>query len=247
MKFRLFILFAVCITLYNCKNKPSETIQNHILEYENECYKVKITEVNKNDFASFKNSYHNEPFLGIKAECISLKELLGIIKKVDTSAIVLNTKDFKNKYYSAYIDQKLMNRSQETIITSSIIEALKIQVEKRFFKIDTVTTSINNKAKYLKHIHQIDRKIGDTIKTEYSYSHNLKIFKNYKLEDILSVLNKEFDNHLVLKNKESKRINIELKGRDWNSTKAELESNLGLTFYTLNSSQKEKYLVKKKM
>jgi hypothetical protein len=247
MKFRLFILFAVCTTLYNCKNKPSNTIQNHILEYENECYKVKITEVNKNDLTSFKNMYHNEPFLGIKAECISLKELLGIIKNVDTSAIVLKNKDFKNKYYSAFIDQKLRNKSQESIIANSLIDAFKIEVYKSFFEIDTVITSINNKAKYLKHIHQIDRKIGDTIKTEYRCSNNLKIFKNYKLEDILSVLNKEFDNHIVLKNKESKRINIELKGRDWNSTKAELESNLGLTFNTLNSSQKEKYLVMKKL
>jgi hypothetical protein len=247
MKFRVFILFAVCTIFYNCKNKPSDIIQNHILEYENECYKVKITEVNKNDFTSFKNSYHKEPFFGIKAECISLKELLGIIKRVDTSAIVLNNKDFKNKYYSTFIDQKLRNKSQESIITNSIIEALNIQVEKSFFEIDTVTTSITNKIKYLKHIHQIDRKIGGTIRTEYRCSNNLKIFKNYKLEDILSVLNKEFDNHLVLKNKESERINIELKGSDWNSTKAELESNLGLTFNTLNSSQKEKYLVMKKL
>jgi hypothetical protein len=135
MQFRLLILFAVCTTFYNCKNKPSDTAQNHILEYENESYKVKITEVKKNDFTSFKNMYHNEPFLGIKAECISLKELLGIINKVDTSAIVLKNKDFKNKYYSAFIDQKLMNKSQESIITNSIIEALKIQVEKVFLKL----------------------------------------------------------------------------------------------------------------
>ncbi|MCW3806331.1 hypothetical protein [Plebeiibacterium marinum] len=249
MNIKLLTSFAICLILTNCKNISETTGHNnnvvlntnkYVLDFENDSCKVTIKEVNKKDFASFKNSYCSEPFLGMKADCISLKQLLSIIKKTDSTSILIDNDEFNHPYYSAFIDQKVICKMQDTLIKKKIIDALLITIEKKLFTIDTIMVTVNDKEKYTRFSNMV---ISDTIVSKSIVSQDSVIFENFELEKILTHLGGDFNKVLKLDSKEIQRIDLKLKRSDWDTTREKLETDLGLAFNT-KSASKEKYIVK---
>ncbi len=247
MKLNFLALLMICFLFTNCKNKSetSETINispiEYVLNFENDSCKLVIKEVNKSNFSSYKNSHQSAPFLEMKADCISLKELLGIIKGIEVNSIIFNNKSFENQYYSVFIDQKVISDLQDSIIKSNIIESLNVVIEKETFNIDTLMVSVDNRVKFLKYANTT---ISDTIRSQSRLSQDSIIFENYNLERILAFLSKEFDKTLCLSVEEPQRLNIKISKSDWNSTKIKLESDLGLDF-NIERTHDEKYTVRK--
>lgn len=249
MKINICALMMICLLLMNCKNKlvTKETSDTYpiplknVLNIETDSCKVIIKEVDKSNFSSYTNSHHCEPFLGMKAECISLKELLGIIKDIDVNSIILENKSLENQYYGVVVDQQMISSLQDSMIKNKIIESLNLNIKKKTFYIDTVMVSVGNKRKFLKFANTI---VSDTIRSQSSLSQDSIIFENYNLEKILAFLSREFDKTLFLCVEEHQRINIRLRKGDWYSTKAKLESDLGLAF-NIKTTQEEKFIVSK--
>ncbi len=248
MKLIFLALMIVCLLFNNCKSKSTKTEKSdlavnppkYVLSLETDSCKVIIKEVNQSNFQSYKNSHYSEPFFGMNAECISLKDLLGIIKDIEVNSIIFENKNLENQYYGVLVDQKVMSSQQDSMIKSNIIESLKINIEKKTFNIDTVMVSVGNKRKFLKYANTI---VSDTIRSQSILSQDSMIFENYNLEKILTSLSKEFNKTLSLCVEEPQRINIKLRKSDWNSTKAKLESELGLAF-NIKTTQEEKYIVR---
>lgn len=238
-----------CLLLTSCKNKlatkeASDTSPiplKYVLNLETDSCNVIIKEVDKSNFSNYTNIYKSEPFLGLKAECISLKELLVIIKDIDVNSIIFENKSLENQYYGVVVDQKVISSLQESMIKNKILESLNLNIKKKTFSIDTVMVSVVNKRKFLKFANTT---VSDTIRSQSSLSQDSIIFENYNLEKILAFLSREFDKTLFLCVEEPQRINIRLRKSDWYSTKAKLESDLGLAF-NIKTTQEEKFIVSK--
>ena len=249
MKFNFHALMMICLLITNCKNKTTTTKTDDtspipaqtVLSIETDSFKVIIKEVDKSNHPSYLNSQHSEPFLGMKAECISLKELLGIIKGIELNSIILEDKSLENQYYSVLVNQNVINSQQDSIVKYKIFESLNLGIKKKVFNIDTVIVTVDNKRKFLKYANNT---VSDTIRSQSMLSQDSLIFENYNLEKILATLSKEFNKTLFLNVEEPQRINIKLRKSDWNSTKAKLEFDLGLAF-SVETTQEEKYIVSK--
>ncbi len=249
MKFKLLTLCSICFAFYHCTNKSQPEISNDsqitssntILDIKNDSLNIQIKEVLRSDFTSFTNSYHNTPFLGVRAECISLKELIGIVKRVENNLIIDN-KDFENQYYAALINQYITDATQDSIIRNSIVNALGYDLEKSVVNIDTSIISVTDRMKYLQYANNV---ISDTIVSQYQISPELIEFENMELDKIMTYLSEVYDKVLILESKESQRINYKIKRMDWSSMKEKLEAELGLSF-TTSFTRKEEYRIKSK-
>ncbi len=248
MKLYIYTLMMICFLFSNC-NKKSTTetsdlytnTSKYVLNLETDSYKVVINKVDKRNFENYRNSHHSEPFLGMKAECISLKELLSIIKDIQVNSIILDNKSLENQFYSVQVTQKTISNIQDSTIKSDIVESLNVIIEKKSFNIDTLMVSIDNKRKFLKHANNT---VSDTIISQSRLSQDSIIFENYNLEKILASLSKEFDKTLSLSVEEPQKIDFKLAKSDWNSIKEKMKADLGLAF-NINTTQVEKYTVRK--
>jgi len=250
MKLKLLFFLSICLLFTDCKNKTKALVHddtesntfNYRFNYENDSCKINIKEVNISNICNFTNRYTNEPFLTMHSDCISLEELLCILKDIDKTSIILDSKDLENKYYSVIVDQKVNNARQDSMIKSKIIDALSIKIEKKIYNIDTIMITVSDRKKFVKHTNTT---ISDTILSKARISQDSMIFENYELEKILALISEEYDNALILASKETRRINLKLKKTDWNILKENLKSDLGLALKTV-TYQKLNYIVKRK-
>lgn len=246
MKLKLLFFISICLLFTNCKNKTKDLVpvetESKAFNYENDSCKIHIKEVNINNISHYTNSYTIDPFLTMHSDCISLVDLLCILKDIDKTSITLDSKDLENKHYSVIVDQQEKNARQDSMIKSKIMEALPIKIEKNSYTIDTIMISVSDRKKFVKHTNTT---ISDTIRSKAKISQDSMVFENYTLKDIIALISKEYDKALVLPSKETRRINLKLKKTDWNILEENLKSDLGLALNTV-TYQKMNYIVKKK-
>jgi len=234
MNFKLIALIAVCISFtyctFNCQTNTSgfkvTQISTGILDVKNEYYSVKIAKVNREAISNFTNSHHTTPYLGIKAECISLKELLGIIRDIEPSSIIMN-EELENQFFSVFIHQSRIDEVQDSSIKSDIIKALELNIDVKTFNFDSTIVSVNNREKYLQHANKVGH---DKNRSVHTLSQEYIEFENMQLKDILGHLSEIYDKVFVLETEEPQRINFKIKRNDWSLIKVKLESDLGLNF-----------------
>lgn len=247
MKFKLLVLFSICLTFYQCKNGSQPVLSNNIntdsikyvLNIENDSCKIEIKEIDKSKLFNLSNGYSYEPRLDVRADCLSLKELVGIIRNIDTSIIITNSQGLKNKFYSVLIKQNTRTNQHDSMIINDIIKAFDINIEKKIFSIDTTFISMNDLTKYKKYS---SITIGDTVFSKYRISEDLIEFENTGLDGIVAHLSKIFNKALILDTKVSQRIDYKIRRNDWESIKDKLESDLGIHFNT-QVTQIEKYVI----
>ncbi len=247
MKLKILTLYSICLVFYQCTNKsqpeiPTDsqiTSSNTILDIKNDSLRIEIKEVQKKDFANFTNSYHINPYLELRAECVSLKELIGIVKGVEKNLIVDN-KDFENQYYTAFVIQNNPDEKQDSIIRKDIVNALGYDLEKTV--INTSIVSITDRTKFLKYANNV---ISDTIVSQHRISPDLIEFENMELDKIVTYLSEVYNKVLILESKESQRIDYKIKRNDWSFVKDKLEAELGLSI-TTSLIRNEKYHITKK-
>lgn len=261
MKTKLLSLIIACLLLSNCTSPSAhkeESASNanrseQLLNIDTDKYQIVLKKVKKTELQNATVGYHYEPYFGIKADYLSLKDLLHITMNVEAKDIIVENESLKNQYFSILIDQKLTsNNQQDSIIKSTVLDALHINIQKETLKVDTIIVSIGNKKKFLRHVNTTTpSSINDTndtirIRSEYALSVDSMTFENYEIEELLRAVNREYDNKpLVLNPTASQRVDFKLKRDDWDTVISTLESELGLTF-TTKTSQEEKYIVTKK-
>lgn len=247
MKFKLLVLFSICLVFYQCKNKPQTVLSDntesnsirYVLNIENDSCKIEIKEVDKSKRSNFSNGYNREPRFGVRADCLSLKELVGIIKDIDTSLIISNSKDLDNQFYSVLIKQKTTTDNQDSTIKNDIIKAFDLNIQKKIFSIDTTIISMNDQTKYTKFY---NKEISDTVSSKYRISEDLIEFENSDLNNIVVHLREIYNKVLILDTRVSQRIDYKIKRDNWESIKDKLESDLGIHFKT-HVTQIEKYII----
>jgi len=250
MKLKLLFFLSICLLFTNCKNKTKALVSDDSLSntiscrfnYENDSCKISIKEVNIRNISNITNSYTIKPFFTMHSECISLNELLRILKDIDTTSIILYSNDLENKYYSVIVDQKVNDARQDSLIKSKIIDALSIKIEKKLYNIDTIMITVSDRKKFVKHINTT---ISKKNLSKARISQDSMIFENYELDKIIALMSEVYDNVPIRASKETRRINLKLKRADWNILKENLKSELGLAFNTV-TYQKLNYIVKRK-
>jgi hypothetical protein len=242
----IIVLLAISLSLINCttnsKSNNQTCINDFILNYENDSFKIHIKEVSKINLASFTNRISKGPNVGINAECLSMKELVGLLKCVDTSLIIISDKELDSRYFNVLIEQDLIKDSQDSIILIKILNKYGLDIKIDTFIVDTTIVSINDKSKFLKFSNKVVR---DTITSEITLSQDSIGFKNTKLESIAANLSKIYNKTFILKTNVPQRIDYKFKRNDWELTKLKLESELGLRF-DKHLTQKEKYNIRTK-
>lgn len=239
MTIRILTILTVCLLLTNCNNYEKG---NFILVFENDSCSIIMKEVNKNDFSRFTNSCETTPYLNMRADCISLNELLCLVKDIDKADIVFDYTGLENRYYTVFIEQRIFNTKQDSIIKSKIIDALSVKIEKKSLNIDTTIVTVTDRDKFMKYANMT---ISDTIVSKFIVSKDSLQFENFEVEKILSRLSAEYENALIFDSEETQRINIKFKKENWESTKEKLQTDLGLDF-NIVTTQKEKYFVSRK-
>lgn len=247
MKFKLLVLFSICLVFYQCKNKSQTVFSDntksnstkYVLNIGNDSCKIKIKEVDRSKRSNFSNSYTREPRFEIRANCISLRQLIGIIKNVDTSLIISNSKDLDNQFYSVFINQKTTTDNQDSSIKNDIMKAFDLKIQKKYFSIDTTIISMNDQTKYKRFS---NNEISDTVYSKYRISKDSIEFENSDLDNIVVHLKEIYNKVLILNTSVAQRIDYKIKRDDWESVKDKLESDLGIHFKT-HVTQIEKYLI----
>lgn len=178
----------------------------------------------------------------MRADCISLNELLCLVKDIDKADIVFDYTGLENRYYTVFIEQRIFNTKQDSIIKSKIIDALSVKIEKKSLNIDTTIVTVTDRDKFMKYANMT---ISDTIVSKFIVSKDSLQFENFEVEKILSRLSAEYENALIFDSEETQRINIKFKKENWESTKEKLQTDLGLDF-NIVTTQKEKYFVSRK-
>ncbi|WP_215223872.1 hypothetical protein [Echinicola shivajiensis] len=233
-------LYPCCIIFVNCTNKPKadtskEIISSEdiiILDVETQGYKILIEEIENPKKSIITNSHSLTPYLGVKADYISLRDLMGLIKNIDPSSIELANRSLDNKHYSVLISQNWVDENREEKIKNAIIEALGISIETQQTYFDTTVVALSERSKFLKFSSEQPEK---TIKNKFTLSRDFISFENTDLDNLVASLDSHFNKVLTLNSKETQRINYKIKRADWNTTKIRLETGLGLSFSAKNN------------
>jgi hypothetical protein len=107
---KIFLLTLVFF-LHSCNNNSFNS--------DTETYKI---EIKKAEYfhQGFTNHIQETP-LNINAESITLKEIIGILIKSDTSNVKFDNKKLQNKKYALLIKQKDENISVNEVVLNKII------------------------------------------------------------------------------------------------------------------------------
>jgi len=211
-KLKNIILLTLIITLNSCKNKS--------LKYDTETYKIEIKKASI-FHRDFTNHIQKTP-LNIHAERISLKYILGILIKTDTSNIKFKNKKLRNEYYNILIEQKDETEPINEIVLNEILDNWNLEVITEKYK--SFKISIQDSLKYA--AFKSDSK--KTTSSVYISKDSIKI-KNCDLKRLAELLNSEFLEESVFSSG-SEKIDYNWKKVSFNKLRIELENDLGILF-----------------
>ena len=246
MKFIFPILITVSIFLFSCTNAPVKNSTNSIkdkyfLDIQNNSYKIKIKEVDRDKLKGFTASHLTNPYLEIHAECISLGALIDLLMDGDENSLILKDQDFYTKFYSVLIEQNASGNQNDSIIKDDIFKAYNLIKETKIFNVDTVLISIKRQPKSLE---KLDRPSLDALKINYHFYQDSVDFENFNLEEKLMRSKYTDYKNLVLVIESPVTCKIGLVENEW-TTK---QTKLGYEFeYVSNTKriQREKVLIRR--
>ena len=234
MKVKLIALSTIFIFLLSCKNDSIQTDtklkqDEYLLNIENDNYRIKLKEIDKNRLTNLNASHSTNPFLAIRAVSISVGSLLNILANVDKDSLILEGVDFNERYFNVLVEQHIPNNKNDSIIKGKIFKALNLVLEYKTYNVDTVYISLKNQPNLMKNT---NRYISDSLKIKYSFSQDSIKFEDFNLDNKLSKSNIENLNVIMLIIESSENSNIGLIKNDNGSMK----TNLGYEFEYISKS-----------
>jgi hypothetical protein len=213
---KIFLLTLV-ITLNSCKNNSFSS--------DTATYKI---EIKKAEYFhhDFTNHIQKTP-LNINAENITLKEIFGILIKIDTSNINFDDEKLQNENYNLLIEQKDENIPVNEVVLKKIINEFNLKLIKK--KYQSFNVSIENSLKYSSHISKSKNKISSVTISKDS----IKV-SNCDLNKLVEILNSEFPEKSTC-NINSERIDYEWKKSSFEKLKLQLKNDLGINFLNINN------------
>jgi hypothetical protein len=215
---KIFFL-ALFITLSSCKENSFNS--------DTETYKIEIKKA-AYFHQGFTNHIQKTP-LNINAENITLKEILGILIKTDTSNIKFDNEKAQNKNYASLIKQKDENISVNEVVLNKIINELKLKIIKEKYRSFNIT--IKDSLKYSKFISNSKNKISSVTIFKDSI-----ILSNCDLNKLVEILNSEFLEKTTC-DTNSERINYKWKKSSFDKLKLQLKNDLGMNFIDSNNDR----------
>lgn len=217
------IIFSIIISLlFACNNGNP-----YLVETEN--YTLKFNKAS-NYHTNFTNHVQPTP-LNINAERISLKKILAILAKVDTSAIKFEDKFMGNEFYNFKIEQKNNTISINKFVIEDITEKLNLELETQQLK--SFEIIIKDSLQFLKHLNKSYDNVYKIINTVDSIS-----IINLELIKFTELLNKEYSNTIFCKNN-YKKIDYKWRKSTLKKLKQNIQNDLGLI---LSDTKNDKFI-----
>lgn len=209
-KIKISTLLALFIILSSCDNKS--------LELDTETYQIEMKKASK-FHRNFTNLTQESP-LYIKAERLSLKDILSILIKTDTTNIKFENKKLENEHYSVLIKQKDKNHPINKIVLNELLNDLNLTLDVDTFK--SFKISIKDTVQYSKFINTSN----DNTSYVFESNDSVKI-KNCDLKKLTEILNSEFQEEIILDNN-YRKINYSWKKTSFEKFRQNLNKDLGL-------------------
>ncbi|WP_435263670.1 hypothetical protein [Tenacibaculum sp. nBUS_03] len=209
---RKVIIIVLIISLSSCKKKS--------ISLETKNFNLEISSVYRKH-GNFKNQLRNYP-LFIDADKIDLKEVLGILLRVDTSIIKIRNKELKNQFFNVFIEPKNSDSIVNKTILTTILDEWNLRLEEKnnkSYAIEILDSTKYNNFKSTK---------KNFVNYVYNLSDSIKV-SNCNLKKIAEVLNSEYAEEIVFNN-ESKRINYTWKKIEFDDLQTQLQHDLGVSF-----------------
>lgn len=210
IKMKISALFVLFIILSSCDNKS--------LKLETEAYQIEMKKAS-NFHSNFTNLTRESP-LYIKAERLSLKDIVGILIKTDTTNIKFENKKLENEYYSLYITQKDEKQPINKIVLNELLNSLNLELEATTVK--TFKMVIKDTLKYSKFINSS----SDNSSYVFESNDSIKI-KNCDLKKLTEIMNSEFQEETTASNN-YRKINYSWKKTSFEKLRQNLNNDLGL-------------------
>jgi hypothetical protein len=218
-KIKTLTLLVYLLILSSCDNKS--------IKLDTKTYKIEIEKAS-NSYSSFTNLLQKSP-LNIKAERISLKDILAIIIKTDTSNIKFEDKELENEYYNLLIEQKDKNIPVNEIVLNKLLNGLNLGLEVNNFK--SFEINIKDTLQYSKFVNVQ----GNSTNEVFESNDSIKI-KNCDLKKLTEILNSEFSEEITCINN-YKKIDYGWRKTSFQKLKQNLCKDLGLTFSDMRNDK----------
>ncbi|RBW58236.1 hypothetical protein DS884_10280 [Tenacibaculum sp. E3R01] len=208
------------VNLTSCKKKS--------INLETKNLKLEISSVYK-EHGNFTNKLRSSPIL-IDADKIGLKEVLGLLLKVDTSDIKIENKELKNQFFNVFIEPKNNDSKVNKVVLNTILDKwnLKLKISNHKSYIIEIQDSVKyNNFKSIK---------KNSVNYVYNLPDSIKL-SNCNLKRITEVLNSEFSEKIVFDG-DSKKIDYNWKKMTFDHLKNQLQNDLGLIFLDTNEDKK---------